>query len=155
LEQHAARSGEHTRFQLPHPTQRAALAAVAAVGTAFVYRIPMRCLALIIAAMLLTGCAGRAKTSQRLQAPPEAELVNYWYAPSTASALAFDPPVVASAVTPNLSREGRETTAYVGYDEVITTHFYLRYDDRQVIHGSGPERYERRAISERFGVSYR
>lgn len=90
-----------------------------------------------------------------VEAEPEAELVNYWYAPTSASALAFDPPIVANAVTPNLSREGREVAAYVGYDEPITTFFHLRTDDRQVIQGFGPDRYERRAISHRFGVSYR
>ena len=116
----------------------------------------MRCVALLIASMLLTGCASRAKTSQPVVvAPPEPERENYWYEARTASALAFPPPVVANAVTPNLSREGRERTAYVGFDSVITTYHYLRYDDRQVIQGDGPERYERRAISERFGVSYR
>jgi hypothetical protein len=115
----------------------------------------MRCLALIVAGMLLTGCASRAKTSQRVVDRPEAELASYRYEPTSAAALAFDPTVVASAVTPNLSRDGREPSAYVGYDEVITTYFYLRNDDRQIIRGEGAGRYERRAISERFGVSYR
>lgn len=115
----------------------------------------MRCLVLIFAGMLLTGCAGRARTSERVHAQPEATLTGYSYEPSSAAALAFDPPVVANAVMPNLSRDGRETTAYVGFDSVITTHFYLRTDDRQVIYGDDSGRYERRAISERFGVSYR
>lgn len=115
----------------------------------------MRCLAVIVAAMLLTGCASRAKTSGRVEVRPEPERVNYWYEANSAAALAFAPPVVANAVTPNLSRAGREPTAYVGFDTVITTHFYLRYDDRQVIYGDDAGRYERRAISERFGVSYR
>ena len=116
----------------------------------------MRCVALIVAGMLLTGCASRGKTSPPMAASlPEPERENYWYEARTASALAFPPPVVADAATPNLSRAGRGEAAYVGFDEVITTHFYLRHDDRQVIQGSGPERYERRAISERTGVSYR
>ena len=115
----------------------------------------MRCLAVITAAMLLAGCAGRAKPSARVAASPEVERENYWYEARTASALAFDPPVVANAVTPDLARDGRETSAYVGFDQVITTHFYLRNDDRQVIQGYGSDRYERRAISERFGVSHR
>ncbi len=135
--------------------QEAAPPAVATIGIGFDYEIGMRCLALIVAGMLLTGCASRAKTTARAEGQPEAELAGYRYEESTASALAFDPPIVASAVTPNLARDGRETTAYVGFDDVITTHFYVRYDDRQVIQGRGPERYERRAISERSGVSYR
>ena len=115
----------------------------------------MRWLTMIVVGTLLTGCATRAKSSEPIASHPESELDNYSYATTAASALAFDPPVVSDAVTPNLSREGRELAAYVGYDEVITTYFYLRLDDRQVIQTDGPERYERRAISERFGVSYR
>jgi hypothetical protein len=135
--------------------QQARLPVVAADGIGFVYVKPMRCLALILAGMMLTGCASRAKTSARAEGGAEPQLAGYRYEESNASALAFDPPVVTNAMTPNLSREGREPTAYVGFDEVITTHFYLRHDDRQVIQGWGPDRYERRAISERFGVSYR
>lgn len=115
----------------------------------------MRCLALVVAGMLLTGCASRAKTSERVEARPEPERINYWYEANNASALAFAPPIVASAVTPNLARAGRETAAYVGFDSVITTHFYLRSDDRQIIYGEDSGRYERRAVSERFGVSHR
>lgn len=115
----------------------------------------MRCLALIVVGMLFTGCASRAKTSQPAEARVEPERMDYWYEATTASALAFDPPIVASAVTPDLSRAGREPSAYVGFDSVITTHFYLRTDDRQVIYGEDAGRYERRAISHRFGVSYR
>jgi hypothetical protein len=135
--------------------QQAALPVLATPGTAFDYESIMRCLALIIASMLLTGCASRAKTSAEVDPEPEAVLSMYRYEPTSAAALAFDPPVVANAVTPNLDRTDRGEAAYVGYDEVITTYFYLRTDDRQFIQGDGPERYERRAISERFGVSYR
>ena len=137
-------------------TQQAALPALAAAGTGFDYMTLMRCLALIVAGMLLTGCASRAKTSEQAKQGPEPVMAAYRYdASSSASALAFDPPVVANAITPNLAREGRGEAAYVGYDETITTYFYLRNDDRQFIQGDGADRYERRAISERFGVSYR
>jgi hypothetical protein len=116
----------------------------------------MRCFALIVAGMLLAGCATRAKTSEQVQLGSEPVMAAYRYDEgSTASALAFDPPVIADAITPNLAREGRGEAAYVGYDETITTYFYLRNDDRQFIQGDGADRYERRAISERFGVSYR
>lgn len=115
----------------------------------------MRCLALIVAGTLLTGCASRAKTSERAETRPEPERINYWYEATTASALAFDPPIVSSAVTPDLSRAGRQRSAYIGFDSVVTTHFYVRNDDRQVIYGDDSGRYERRAISERSGISYR
>jgi hypothetical protein len=140
---------------MSNPTQQPHPALLVFTGTAFVYAMIMRCLAVILAAVLLTGCAARAKTSQRVEAQPEPQLAADRYEPAEASALAFDPPIVASALTPSLAREGRGEAAYVGFDEVITTRFYLRYDDRQVIQSRGPERYERRAISERFGVSYR
>jgi hypothetical protein len=116
----------------------------------------MRSAVVIVIGMMLVGCASRAKTSQRVQAQPQPELASYRYdVESSASALAFDPPIVANAVTPNLSRVGRGEAAYVGYDEPITTFFYLRTDDRQVFQGDSNSRYERRATSERFGVSYR
>lgn len=77
------------------------------------------------------------------------------YEAVTASALVFDPPIAEySAVVP--TREGRERSAFVGYDSVITTYFYLRTDDRQrFFSDDGIGRYERRAVSERIGVSRR
>lgn len=115
----------------------------------------MRCAVLLIAGLLLSGCASRAKTSVSMEPQPEATLASYRYEDASAAALAFDPPVLAGAYLPDLDRSVRGEAAYVGYDEVITTFFYLRNDDRQIFHGDGADRYERRAISERFGVSYR
>ena len=72
----------------------------------------------------------------------------------TASALVFDPPV-ADVSAQALVRDGREPSAFVGYDSLITTYFYLRIDDR-IREGDGRgDRYERRAVSEKFGVSHR
>jgi hypothetical protein len=116
----------------------------------------MRSVVIIIAGMLLTGCASRAKTSASMEPQPlDAKLASYRYEDASASALAFDPPLLAGAYVPELDRTARGEAAYVGYDEVITTFFYLRNDDRQIFQGDGADRYERRAISERFGVSYR
>ena len=115
----------------------------------------MRSVVIFVAGMLLTGCASRAKTSASMESHPDPTLASYRYEDASASALAFDPPVVAAAYVPDLDRTGRGEAAYVGYDEVITTFFYLRNDDRQIFQGDGADRYERRAISERFGVSYR
>jgi hypothetical protein len=115
----------------------------------------MRSVVIIIAGMLLTGCASRAKTSASMEPHPDPTLASYRYEDASASALAFDPPLLAGAYVPELDRTARGEAAYVGYDEVITTFFYLRNDDRQIFQGDGADRYERRAISERFGVSYR
>ncbi len=71
--------------------QQADLPGVASVGIRFDYRFFMRCIVLIVAGMLLTGCASRAKTLTRVVAEPDAKLANYGYAPTSASALAFDP----------------------------------------------------------------
>ena len=71
----------------------------------------------------------------------------------TASALIFDPPVAAGFPPLELSRAEREPAAFVAYDEVFSTYFYVRMDDRQKIAADG--RSERRVISETFGISRR
>jgi hypothetical protein len=72
-----------------------------------------------------------------------------------AAALVFDPPMAEySAAVP--SRQGREPVALIGYDSVISTYFYVRTDDRQrFFSDDGVGRYDRRAVSERVGVSQR
>ena len=52
-----------------------------------------------------------------------------------------------------LSRDGRAADAFVGYETQTATYSYLRTDDRQTDDGSN--RYERRAVSTKVGVSYR
>ncbi|WP_428938992.1 hypothetical protein [Fontivita pretiosa] len=74
-----------------------------------------------------------------------------------ASALVFDPPVVADQARLDLSRSGRWPEAFWGYDFGTTTHFYLRVDDRidSGLERRFGERYQRRAVTQRFGLSYR
>jgi hypothetical protein len=74
---------------------------------------------------------------------------------TSASALVFDPPMLAGDWAPDLARDTRQPSAFLGYDEVTTTYFYLRTDDRQVVTDWQGDRYERRAISEKYGVRYR
>jgi hypothetical protein len=69
--------------------------------------------------------------------------------------LVFDPPVISGERPLELARDVRQPSAFVGFDEVTTTHFYLRTDDRQFMTDWEGNRYERRAISEKFGVRYR
>jgi hypothetical protein len=47
--------------------------------------------------------------------------------------------------------------AFVGYESVTATYFYLRTDDRQMDNSNlhNNDRYERRAVSEKVGVTYR
>ena len=90
------------------------------------------------------------------------------YEAVTASALVFDPPVIAGEEPLELSRAEREPVAVVGYDGPIEERYYIRFDDSQIGYGSGGgrfgrggggggnfDRYERRAVTERVGVRYR
>ena len=100
-------------------------------------------------ACVLAGCAARPRQCEAPAAAPaiiEAEA-------RTASALVFDPPVAAGMPLLELARADREPAAFVAYDEVFSTYFYLRMDDHQKIDADG--RSERRVISETFGVSRR
>src|SRR5215211_2137024 len=110
--------------------------------------------ALVISALLITasGCASTKQSccgeqqAARLDTPELDRAV-------TASALVFDPPMYADDLGPELAREGRERGAFVAYEDQTTTFSYIRIDDRQT--GDNRERYERRAVIERFGSSTR
>ena len=99
---------------------------------------------------------------------PEAALdAEREYEAVTASALVFDPPIIANDEPLELSRAERQPGAVVGYDVGVVERFYIRLDDRQIgnnFHGGGRrggrgggsfDRYERRAVTERVGVRYR
>jgi hypothetical protein len=85
----------------------------------------------------------------------------------TASALVFDPPVIAGEEPLELSRADRAPGAFVGYEGPTVEHFYIRLDDSQIgarFGGGGRfgrggggtfDHYERRAVTERLGVRYR
>ncbi len=95
--------------------------------------------------LLAFGCASEHHTvAVQTQAPQE---------DAFAPALAFDPPVTLDQEPLALDRESRRPSAFVGYDDAITTYSYLRVDDRMANDNQG--RYERRAISERFAVTTR
>lgn len=72
---------------------------------------------------------------------------------ASASALVFDPPVVWDMPALNLSRVGRQPEAFWGYDQGTTTFYYLRSEDHQF--DNSLDGVDRRAVTERFGVSYR
>jgi hypothetical protein len=105
-------------------------------------------------AMALGGCASQAVSV----APVQHSMV---YAPANASALAFDPPVLAGMERIDLSRDGRGPSAFQGFDQGSTTYFYLRTDDLYSDfvggwggRGSIPDNYQREAVSETYGISY-
>jgi hypothetical protein len=111
----------------------------------------MRMGVLIITVALMGGCAAQKPVSRN--EPVTASR----YLPATSGSLVFDSPITQGDPRPDLSRQGRGTDAFVGYETQTTTYFYLRTDDRVASdwsHG-GNNRYERRAVSTMVGVSYR
>ena len=100
-----------------------------------------------IASLLLLVTVGCAKS------PPPTGI--HRYGDVAASSLAFDPPVIADEPRLELSRADRGPSAFVGYEDIITTHFYLRTDDHQRWFDRDGGEYQRRAISEKFGTRYR
>jgi len=91
--------------------------------------------------LVLVGCAKTAP-------PTERPVV---FDPAPASALVFDLRLPAGDL-PELDREPRQPMAFVGYEELLTTYFYLRVDDRQRTDG---DRYDRRSYMQSLGVRYR
>jgi hypothetical protein len=106
----------------------------------------MRCLG-ILAAACLAGCAA-SKPAGTALAPQRPA-----YSDSPAASLAFAPPPSQSEPSVFLPRDVRQPSAFVGFEDVTATFFYIRSDDRQPF-GSGncPIR---ESIVERVGVSYR
>jgi hypothetical protein len=107
----------------------------------------------IIIGFMLVGCAAqRQPSNNRYEAIPTSA-----YLPATSTPLVFDPPVTLGQAPLELSRDGRAVDAFVGYESVTATYFYLRTDDRQMDNSNlhNNDRYERRAVSEKVGVTYR
>jgi hypothetical protein len=110
----------------------------------------MRSTFAILIAVCLVGCAAKPKqqATQTLDKPE--------YEPRIATALAFDPPVSMNEEPVLLARSDREPYAVVGYDQTTTTVFNTYYNDTQYGPSSLPSLwFQRQAISERFGVSFR
>ena len=110
----------------------------------------MRWGAYVLLGLMGIGCA--SKQTQPVATAPPAPI----YDQAVAAALVFDPPVVLNSPRIDVSREGRAQTAYAGYEELTTTFYYLRIDDHQQNFGGlRNDRFERQAITQRVGVSYR
>jgi hypothetical protein len=101
---------------------------------------------------MLVGCAHTQKP-QQATLPALFELNGS--APATSSALVFDPPVIANEPPVELARETRQPVAVLGYEDIVTTYSYTRSDDRFRVTFDNGDRYERRSISERIGISTR
>lgn len=113
---------------------------------------------LAIVVMLASGCATDSKKkpgSAKAELAPTTLPVQHRYERARAGSLVFDPPVTQGQLPLRLAREDRNPDAFVGYDSVYTTYFYLRTDDRQ--HGGDirNDRFDRRAVSTKVGATYR
>ena len=111
----------------------------------------MRWRIFILLGSTLAGCASNSQQSS-VAAKPASPIYN----DAIAAALVFNPPAIANEFPLDMSREGRSVSAFAGFDEIITTFYYLRMDDYQQTNGKyRNDRFERQAITERVGVSYR
>jgi hypothetical protein len=100
------------------------------------------------------GCAGNPGGATT--PPPAVAQQASVYDGAVAASLVYTPPIVAHGDQPEFSRDGRAAAAYAGFDDVITTYYYLYQDDRQLKYGGqNHDRFERQAITQRVGVSYR
>ncbi|MGD0462925.1 MAG: hypothetical protein ABSB74_10595 [Tepidisphaeraceae bacterium] len=116
----------------------------------------MRWVGLTFLALALTGCA-----SQSAGVAPVQQSHAYDAAP--AAALAFDPPALAGMPQLDLSRDDRGTAAFLGFEDARTTYYSLTTDDwysdfaggGSFGRGGNRDDYQRQAISETSGITYR
>ena len=109
----------------------------------------MRLSIIILASVLLTGCAAHQEAVSTDQ-----QLDQRTYAPGAAAALAFDPPVLAGSPRVDLSRDDRQPAAFAGYQDTTTTFYFVNWDDKQ---DANPQdaRMDREVTSQSVGTSYR
>jgi hypothetical protein len=113
---------------------------------------------ILVVASMVGGCACHQPPKQQArteQAEPAGPVLAS-YRPARAGALVFDPPVISDQPPLNLSRDDRNPGAFVGYESMTATYFYIRTDDRQADDfGINNDRFERRSVQYKVGVSYR
>jgi hypothetical protein len=110
----------------------------------------MRITAIILGSLLLTGCAlNPADISHDQRASGR------MYTPSAAGVLGMDPPVLAGVSRVDLSRDNRQTSAFIGYQQQVTTVYDMRLDDHQMFQDSQNDQYDRHAITEITNVTVR
>ena len=106
----------------------------------------------ILALICLAGCQTNThKTPTTQVAAVSVAMVPFDDDATPAAALVFAPPVVEAGGDLDLSRESREPSAFVGYEDLIREYIYVRTDDRYTGDGKG-DRYERDAITEKIGT---
>jgi len=119
----------------------------------------MRWVGFAILGMLLAGCASQPEPATVV---PVQQMTRQ-YEPASGVALAFDPPVLAGSPRLDLSRYGRGPAAFEGFSEASTQYYSLTTDDwYSDFNGgfgggrnSGPDNYQRRAVTQIFGITTR
>ena len=114
---------------------------------------------MLLTGILLAGCASQPPMGGIV--PPAAEAERY--EAITASALVFDPPVTWDAPPLDLSRDERAPAAFVSFEGPIITYFWIHTDDWQGSDWGGGcgrfggrgDSFERRAVIDKVGVTYR
>lgn len=103
--------------------------------------------------LAVAGCASQPAQPAAVTAPPPEPV----YDDAVAAALVYEPPVMVDQPRLEIPRENRAQSAYVGFEELTATYYYLWQDDRQLNYGNSNhhDRFERRAISVKTGVTYR
>jgi hypothetical protein len=113
----------------------------------------MRMAVILLAGMLLGGCASEQQVATPVQP------IHRQYLAASASALAFDPPVLAGAARVDLSRDARGPAAFDGFTESTTTVYSLSVDDwfndnNRSANQPSRDAYQRHAVSETLEVSH-
>ena len=106
----------------------------------------MKNLTSIAVLSLLAGCATQA-------AKPAPQAIVAPAGSTTASALAFDPPIALRSAAPDLSRDARGGAALIGFEEPSTSTYDVFTYNRQASDYS--DYYDSEAVSERVGTTHR
>lgn len=97
--------------------------------------------------LLAGGCATGSK-----QPPPSPTAVPAGYSEASASALVFDLPIDGGMPHPELSRFGREPSAFLGFDQGATEYYTTATDNLQTDMG---DFYTQESVSIRTGTRSR
>ena len=117
---------------------------------------------LILTLICLAGCASKPVAVTATTTALDSN--RHDYDDATSAALVFDPPVTAGDPPLELSREERQPSAFVSFDGPTATYFWIHTDDvlDSVWNGNGygsgggnQDWYQRRAVMDKIGVTYR
>ncbi len=105
----------------------------------------MRLALIILGLALLGGCSAKPVSRGNID--------RHGYVDAAAASLAFSPPVAQGEEPVFLARDQRQPGVFIGFEDVSTSYFYIRTDDRMT--NDGTDHFVRRSIIEKVGVSYR